>query len=62
MRFIVIIISFFIFLLGGYDISRTVELQRAIAAYKKGDYETALKIFTALAEKIGIFLNSNWQR
>ncbi len=31
--------------------SRGSELQRAAAAYKEGDYDTALKIFMPLAEK-----------
>ena len=36
---------------GGYDISRGSELQRAAAAYKEGDYESAFQIFIPLAEK-----------
>ena len=36
---------------GSFDISRGSELQRAAAAYKEGDYDTALKIFMPLAEK-----------
>ena len=51
MRFTVILFSFLILLFGGYDISRGSELQRASAAYKKGDYDTALQTFKPLAEK-----------
>ena len=51
MRFTVILFSFLNFLFGGYDISRVSELQRAAAAYKEGDYDTALQIFKPLAEK-----------
>jgi len=51
MRFTVILFSFLILLFGGYDISRGSELQRAAAAYKEGDYDTALQIFIPLAEK-----------
>ena len=51
MRFTVILFSFLILLFGGYDISRGSELQRAAAAYKGGDYDTALQIFIPLAEK-----------
>ena len=51
MKFIRILSSFLIFLFGGYEISRGSELQRATAAYKEGDYDTALQIFTPLAEK-----------
>ena len=51
MKFTGILFSFLIFLFGGYDKSRGSELQRAAAAYKEGDYETALKIFMPLAEK-----------
>ena len=43
--------SFLIFLFGGYDISWVSELQRTATAYKEGDYDTALQIFTPLAEK-----------
>ena len=51
MKFRGILFSFLIFLFGGYDISRGSELKRAAAAYKEGDYDTALKIFMPLAEK-----------
>ena len=51
MRFTVILFSFLILLFGGSDISRGSELQRAAAAYKEGDYDTALQIFIPLAEK-----------
>ncbi len=51
MKFTGILFSFLIFLFGGYDISRGSELQRAAAAYKEGDYDSALKIFMPLAEK-----------
>ena len=55
MRFTVILFSFLILLFGGYDISRGSELQRAAAAYKEGDYDTALQIFIPLAEKGDMF-------
>ena len=51
MKFTGILFSFLIFLFGDYDISRGSELQRAAAAYKEGDYDTALQIFIPLAEK-----------
>jgi len=51
LRFTVILFFFLILLFGGYDISRGSELQRAAAAYKGGDYDTALQIFIPLAEK-----------
>lgn len=51
MKFTGILFSFLIFLFGGYDISRGSEMQRVTAAYKEGDYNTALKIFMPLAEK-----------
>ena len=51
MRFTVILFSFLILLFGGYDISRGSELQRAAAAFKEGDYDTALAIFILFAEK-----------
>ena len=51
MKFTGILFSFLILLFGGYDISQGSELQRAAAAYKEGDYDTALKIFMPLAEK-----------
>ena len=51
MKFTGILFSFLIFLFGGYDISQGSELQRAAAAYKAGDYDTALQIFISLAEK-----------
>ena len=50
MRFTVILFSFLILLFGGYDISRGSELQRAAAAYKEADYDTALQIFRPLAD------------
>ena len=50
MKFTGIFFSFLTFLFGGYDISRGSELQRASAAYKEGDYETALQTFIQLAE------------
>ena len=51
MKFTGIFFSFLTFLFGGYDISRGSELQRASNAYKEGDFDTALQIFTPLAEK-----------
>ena len=51
MRFTGIFFSLLILLFGSYDISRASELQRASAAYKKGDYDTALQTFKPLAEK-----------
>ena len=51
MRFTVILFSFLILFFGGYDKSRGSELQKAAAAYKEGDYDTALQIFIPLAEK-----------
>ena len=44
---------------AGYNISRGSELQRATAAYKKGDYETALQIFIPLAQKGNIVAQFN---
>ena len=51
MRFTLILFYFLILLFGDYDISQGSELQRAAAAYKAGDYDTALQIFISLAEK-----------
>ena len=51
MKFTGILFSFLILLFGGYDISQGSELQRAAAAYKEGDYDTALNIFMPLAEE-----------
>ena len=51
MRFTVILFSFLILLFGGYDKSRGSDLQRAAAAYKEGDYDTALQVIITLAEK-----------
>ena len=62
MRFTVILFSFLILLFGGYDISRGSELQRAAAAYKEGDYDTALQIFIPLAEKGDMIAQLNWRR
>ena len=59
MRFTGIFFSFLIFLFGGYDISWGSELQRATTAYKEGDYDTALQIFTSLAEKGDIVAQFN---
>ena len=51
MKFTGILFSFLILLFGGYDIIQGSELQRAAAAYKEGDYDTALNIFMPLAEE-----------
>ena len=60
MRFIGILFSFPILLFGSYDINRGSELQRAFAAYKEGDYDTALQIFIPLAEKGDMIAQFNW--
>ena len=51
MRLTGILLSLLILLFGSYDISRGSELQRAFAAYKEGDYDTALQTFIPLAKK-----------
>ena len=51
MRFTAILFSSLFLLFGSYDTSRGSELQRASAAYKEGDYYTALQTFIPLAEK-----------
>ena len=51
MRFAGISSSFLMLLFGGYDIIWGSKLQRASAAYKKGNYYTDLQIFIPVAEK-----------
>ena len=51
MRLTGILFSLLILLFGSYDISRGSELQRASAAYKEGDNDTALQTFKPIAEK-----------
>ncbi len=62
MRLTGILFSSLILLFGSPDISRGSELQRASAAYKKGDYDTALQTFKPLAEKGDMIAQITWQR
>ena len=51
MRLTGILFSLLILLFGSYNIGRGNELQRAYAAFKEGDYDTALQTLIPLAEK-----------
>ena len=62
MRLTGILFSLLILLFGSYDISRGNELQRAYAAFKEGDYDTALQTLIPLAEKGDMIAQFKWQR